>query len=243
MVRNNVSVLVPAYNEEKIIEKGVTEQYLYLKSLQKRSVINLFEILICINGATDRTEDVCRRLSKRYPEVRYFSIKTKGLGIALTEGLKRAKMGIVTFTDAEYETQLDFLIQAVPLMQKYQILNCSRYLTPQPHGASFFRSLLSRSFREFFRVMFKFRFSDIGASKVFRSDAIKILIPHLKMAHASWQMEVMYYSLKYGLKNKEIPINIVIKRPSSESKCEIIKDTFYFFFICLRFGVRNYLGI
>lgn len=243
MVKNNVSVLVPAYNEEKIIENGIIEQYLYLKSLQKKSVIGSFEILICINGSNDRTEEISRRLSKKYPGVRYFSIKAKGFGIALTEGLKRAKMDIITFTDAEYEVQLDFLIQAVPLMKKYQVLNCSRYLTPQPHGSSFFRALFSHGFREFFRLMFKFKFSDIGASKVFRSDAVRELLPHFKRLDASWQIEALYYSLKYKLRVKDIPINIVIKRPASESKCEIFKDTWYFFSTCLRFGIKNYLGI
>lgn len=243
MVKKSVTVLIPAYNEEKMLEKSILEQYAYMKSIKKKSLIGSFEMIICVNASTDKTEEISARLSKKYKEVSYFHIKERGMGIALTEGMKKAKKDIITFTDADYECLLDFLEQAVHLMKDYQVLSCSRYTKKEQHGSSMLRSFLSRGFREFFRLMFKYKFTEAGTVKVFRSDAAKLLIPHLNGYLGNWQMDVLYYSLKYNLRIKEIPLNIRFTRPASEAKVNVLKETWSFFCTGLKYGIKIHLGI
>ncbi len=234
----SLTILIPAYNEEKLLESTVLNLKLYLDALKSKQALSSYEIIICINASTDKTEEIAQKLSSE--EVRYFTIPQKGMGIALTEGLKRAKSQIITFISADGEILLDFIDTALPLMSEYQLLNCSRFITSQPHGSGFVRSFLSQSFREFFRLMFKYKFTEVGSGKVFRRDAADILIPHLRRYDGSWQMDVLYYALKYKLKVSEIPLNVRINRPSSESKAHLLEDSWYFFSTCLKYGVKNW---
>jgi len=243
MIKMDVSVLIPAYNEEKLLEQTALNLYSYLKSLKEKSAISSFEIIICVNGSTDRTEKISKNLSKNHKEILYFSMKQRGFGIALTAGMKRASKNIITFIPADGEFIFDFIERAIPLMDRYQIVNCSRFITKQPHGSNPVRIILSYAFREFFRLMFKYKFSEVGSSKVIRSDAAKILIPHLKGYGGDWQMDVLYYSLKYKLKIDEIPLNIQITRPLSDARISVLKETWRFFHTCLGYGVKIYLRI
>jgi len=243
MSNKEITVLIPAYNEEKLIEKTTLNLKSYLDHLKDEELIDSYEILICVNASTDKTEKISSELADKFPNINYISIKEKGMGIALTEGLKKAQKNIITFVSADDEIIPNFIEHAIPLMGQYQLLNCSRFITKQPHGSSFIRSFLSQSFREFFRLMFKYKFSEVGSVKVFRSDAAKKLIPHLKKYDGSWQMDVLYHALKYRLKIKEIPLNIKINRPSSESKAHLFRDSWSFFKTCLRYGIKLYLKI
>ena len=239
-MENSLTVLIPAYNEEKLLEKTALGLKKYLDSLKEQKIISFYEIIICVNASTDNTEKISKELSQKYPEIIYFHTPKKGMGIALTEGLKRAKNEIITFVSADGEILTDFIEEAVPLMKEYQLLNCSRFLTKQPHGNSFMRSFLSQTFREFFRIMFKYKFTEVGSVKVFRKDAAKILIPHLKRYDGSWQMDVLYHALKNKLKVKEINLKVQINRPSSESKAHLFKDSWSFFKTCLKYGLKIY---
>lgn len=243
MKKMSVSMLIPAYNEEKLLEKTALDLYSYLNSLKKKSAISSFEIIICINGSTDRTEEISKNLSKKHKEILYISMEQRGMGIALTAGMKKASKNIMIFVPADGEFIFDFIGRAIPLMDKYQIINCSRFMTKQPHGSNPIRILLSHAFREFFRLMFKYKFSEVGSSKVIRSDAARILIPHLKGYGGNWHMDVLYYSLKYKFKIKEIPLNIQITRPLSEAKVNLLKETWRFFHTCLGYGIKIYLRI
>ncbi len=237
-MEKSLTVLIPAYNEEKLLEQTVLDLKLYLDALKAKNALNSYEIIICINASTDKTEEIARQLSSL--EIRYFTIPEKGMGIALTEGLKRAKSQIITFISADGEVLPDFIETALPLMQEYQLLNCSRYLIKQPHGSGRIRSALSWIFREYFRLMFRYKFSEVGSGKVFSRDAAEILLPHLKRYDGSWQMDVLYHALKYKLKVSEIPLNVQINRPSSESKAHLLEDSWHFFSTCLKYGVKNW---
>ncbi len=54
----NLSVLVPVYNEEKILKDNTIRLYNHLNRLK---VIKNFEILICDNGSKDRTFDIAKK--------------------------------------------------------------------------------------------------------------------------------------------------------------------------------------
>ena len=66
-----ISVLIPAYNEEKVIQSTVVELNDHLSSLKTREILDSYEIIVCINGTVDRTGEIVERLSffnkrKRY---------------------------------------------------------------------------------------------------------------------------------------------------------------------------------
>ncbi len=206
MLIESITVLIPAYNEEKLIGLTTLELKTYLDSLKSKRIIHSYEIIICINGSTDKTEAIAKNLSKQYAEIKYFSIKEKGMGIALTEGTKRASKDIVTFIAADGEVLNDFIEQAITLLRDYDLVSGSRYLIKsQIRGSNLTRMLLSICFAYFIRIFFSSKLTEVGTIKAFRREKIQKFINQLKRTDPSWQVEILYYSLVNNLKIRELP--------------------------------------
>lgn len=88
-----VSVLIPAYNEEKTIGKT-------LESLQA-SAHKRFEALVIDDGSTDRTGDVVREYAKKDKRIRLVTKTNGGKSTALNLGMREAKNDIVVTIDAD----------------------------------------------------------------------------------------------------------------------------------------------
>jgi cellulose synthase/poly-beta-1,6-N-acetylglucosamine synthase-like glycosyltransferase/spore germination protein YaaH/peptidoglycan/xylan/chitin deacetylase (PgdA/CDA1 family) len=88
-----VSVLVPAFNEEKTIGKT-------LESLQG-STHQRMEILVIDDGSTDRTSEVVRQYAALDSRIRLISKPNGGKATALNIGMREAKNDLVVTIDAD----------------------------------------------------------------------------------------------------------------------------------------------
>jgi glycosyltransferase involved in cell wall biosynthesis len=87
-----ISIIIPAYNEEKYIShclESITAQK-YRREL--------FEVILVDNASTDRTAEVAARA---FPGVKLIHEPRKGLTIAYNRGAKEAKGDILAFVDAD----------------------------------------------------------------------------------------------------------------------------------------------
>ena len=100
MSDKKVSVIVPAYNEEKTIEKVLN---VLISS-------DIPDEVICVNdGSTDNT---LNEIKKYKDDIVIINIKeNKGKGNALAEGIKRARGDILLFLDADLTTLSDTHLQ------------------------------------------------------------------------------------------------------------------------------------
>lgn len=96
-----VSVVVAAYNTEKYIAKC-------LGSLQKQTYTD-FEVIVVVDGATDKTFDICEAFSKQ--DSRFVTVyrKNGGLAAARNTGLERCTAEYVTFVDSDDYVSSDYL--------------------------------------------------------------------------------------------------------------------------------------
>lgn len=100
----SVSIIVPAYNEERNIGGTIRA----LKRLDYPA--NLKEIIVVDDGSTDST---CR-IAKGFKGIRVLRQKNRGKGSALNLGLKHARGDIVGCVDADTSPMHDALRKAVP---------------------------------------------------------------------------------------------------------------------------------
>lgn len=103
-----VSVIIPAFNEEKVI--GST-----LESLVSQKTKKKFEVIVVDNNSTDKTASVVKSFSKKLNLV-LVTEKRKGRGRARYEGFEKAKGDILFTTDADTilpENWIDELSEAL----------------------------------------------------------------------------------------------------------------------------------
>ncbi|TLN03920.1 glycosyltransferase family 2 protein, partial [bacterium] len=96
-----LSIVIPAYNEEKgIIE--IMERVLTIRESLKEVGVDEMELLVVNDGSRDRTAEVAGEVASKYDGVRIISHpRNRGYGAALKTGFAQAKGELVGFLDAD----------------------------------------------------------------------------------------------------------------------------------------------
>lgn len=107
-----VSLIIPAYNEEKYIEKT-------LKSVKNQSYKKM-EIIVVDNNSTDKTNEI----AKKYAD-KVVVEKRKGVSKARNRGAKEAKGEILIFVDADTQLEKKCVENIVKAFMKDRDLVCA----------------------------------------------------------------------------------------------------------------------
>ncbi len=118
-----LSVIIPAYNEEKRILKTLERITEYLAAQSYA-----WEILVVIDGAHDATASIVSEYIKRNPKVRLIDRKkNKGKGYTVREGILAVTGTIRLFADADNSTDIGHFDKMKPLFDSgYDIVIASR---------------------------------------------------------------------------------------------------------------------
>ena len=102
MLKPKVSILIPAYNAEKLVHKAIDSALV--------QTYDNIEVIVINDGSTDDTWRVLQKCQKQYPQkVRIFSQKNKGLGATRNVLLEKAKGDYVVNLDADDWLKPDYV--------------------------------------------------------------------------------------------------------------------------------------
>ena len=192
-----ISIVIPSHNEEKRIRRTLETYGNFFSDKKKNRKIRNFEILVVINNTKDRTEEVIKEFSKKYPEIRYLNFKPGGKGFAITEGFKDAlkrNNEIIGFIDADMSTcpeSFYALIKALEKNRGVEGVIANRWdkrsiISPKQ---SLFRRFISRGYNLIVRTLFFFPYADTQCgAKVFRREVLEGNIN--KIISSQWNFDV-----------------------------------------------------
>jgi len=207
MKRKTLSVIIPAYNEEKTIDK-------VLEAVAKAEVSISKEVIIVNDGSTDSTKETVENFLKnsKYKKDIKFRLINKpngGKGSAVKLGFKEATGDIVLIQDADLEynpNEYQQLIEPI-LSGEHKVVYGSRQLNKKNKGystLSFYLGGLSVTLLT--NLLYFSRLTDEPTCyKVFHSDVIKNI--EIKGNKFEWEPEVTAKILKRGIKIHEVPIS------------------------------------
>ena len=96
-----LSIVIPAYNEEKGIAE-IMNRVLGVKNDLAQAGVQEMELLVVNDGSRDHTAEVAQQLGEAHPDVRVISHpKNRGYGAALKTGFSAAKGELIGFLDAD----------------------------------------------------------------------------------------------------------------------------------------------
>ena len=205
-----VSIIMPAYNEEKRIGKTLEAYSSYFNKQRKNKKLN-YEILVVINNTKDKTEEIVKEHIKKNPSIRYLNFKRGGKGFAVIEGFKDAlkrENYMVGFVDADMATSPDEYAKLIFSIKYCDGAIASRYI----EGAKLFPKqsiqsiIASRIYNALIRIllMIPYRDTQCGA-KIFKRVAIESALPYLSMSKWAFDIDLLYNIRKRGFKINEIP--------------------------------------
>ncbi len=96
-----LSWIIPAYNEERRIEKTVREVDVYLRS---KNFADGYEIIVVDAHSKDRTSDIVKNLKSSVSNLSLLRVDNRGKGWAVKKGMLEASGDIRLFSDADNST-------------------------------------------------------------------------------------------------------------------------------------------
>ena len=235
-----ISLIVPCYNEEANIQKGVLDKIGNFTQNDQR----FSEVIIVDDGSNDSSKKVIKnKYLKTYSKFRLLENSHQGKAFAVLTGIKQAKGDYVMFTDIDLATPID---EAEKLIVKIknggQIVIGSRNNSRE--GAPLMRKIMAKGFIIIRNIIIGLRGvkdTQCGFKLFERKPALKI-ISKLQVFHdrriakdssvsAGFDIEFIFLGQKLGYKIIEVPVvwrhvetkNVNFIRDSLETLIDIFK--------------------
>jgi len=214
----SLSVIFPAFNEEKNIENTLLNSIDYMNSRFKD-----FEIIVVDDGSTDGTSILVKKYTNKYPTI---ILKTHdrnyGYGQALKTGFDIANKQFIFFMDSDGQFDISDIDNFVNHISNSKVIIGYRYNRADPIN----RKINTFLYHLYLRTIFRLRVKDVDcAFKIFPRDAyLKIkpiqsegtffsaeLLTKFKKADYTFiKIPVNHYPRKYGSQTGA-NINVILK--------------------------------
>lgn len=204
----HLSIVIPAYNEERRIARTLGETFDYLDQQPYSS-----EILVVDDGSSDLTEEVVLSFKPRAGD-RLRLVKNpgnKGKGYAVRNGMLQAKGEIVLFCDADMSTPPGEIAKVIEPIEndRYDVVFGSRAIAGSriEERQSAVREAIGRVGNLLLQTLTGLRFRDTQCGfKAFRRSAAQSAFSRQRIDGFGFDPEVLYIAQKQGWRLLETPV-------------------------------------
>ena len=212
-----LSVIIPCYNEEKLVKKTISE---VLKAI-KFCKIKKYGIIFIDDGSKDRSLEIVKKIFKKSRKIRiYKNEKNFGIGYNFFKGVSKSKEKYLILIPSdnshpasEISKILKFTNSEYDIVTTYYSNNDQR---------SFFRNLFTLIYTPFLNFLYGTNFPYFNGLTLYKLKDLKNL--KFKNSSFSYQIEIFVYLFhKYNLKAKVIPT--ILKDRKKHSKAFRLKNS------------------
>ena len=231
---SSISIVIPAYNEEKRLPATLETVLDYLAA---RSWTR-WEILVVDDGSRDSTAAVARQFESAHPgRVRLLQNPgNRGKGYAVRHGMLEAAGEWMLFTDSDLSAPIEEVdkLLAAAHGRGAAVAIGSRALDRSLIGVhqSWFRETAGRLFNLFMRVMTGLPFMDTQCGfKLFEARAAREIFRRQRIERWGFDAEVLFIARKLGFRAIEVPVRW---NHSEGTKISMLRDSLNMFLDLLR---------
>ncbi len=199
----NISVIIPALNEEKALPRVLADLQCTLRAHSGAPLhIERFEIIVADNGSTDRTAELARAAA-----VKVLMASRKGYGSACLAGLAAlpAETDVVLFMDGDYSDYAGDIPRLLEPIRKGEAdfvlgervtLGEAALSVQQRFGNALACTLMKLVYGHLYR--------DLGPFRAIRRSSLESL--RMQDPGFGWTIEMQIKAIKKGLKIQEVPV-------------------------------------
>lgn len=219
--RKLLSVIVPAYKQEKTIQKDIQSIQSVLEQIRYD-----YELIVVVDGEIDNTYKEAKKLEN--DKIHVIGYETNhGKGYAVRFGMARSKGDIIAFIDSGMELNPNGLSM---LLEHFEWYDADIIVGSKRHPVSkvdypLDRKIISKCAQLFTRLLFGFNISDTQAGiKFFKRDVLEKVLPRLIVKHFAFDIEVLAVAKYLGFKRiYEAPIELNFDKIGSSVSTNLIK--------------------
>lgn len=199
-----LSIIIPAYNEEDRLGPSLAK---YASFYEGRG--EPVEILVVVNGSSDRTEEVARAFAAGHPIVRVLVEPRKvGKGGAILIGFRAAEGEAVGFADADASTPPAAFQDLVDHLGDAGAIIATRW-HPESRvwpRQTVRRRIASRLFNGVVQLLFGLGLRDTQCgAKIIRRAAIQRVLPHIGVTRWAFDVDLLFQLHRAGYRIVEWP--------------------------------------
>lgn len=215
-----LSIIIPAYNEERTIAETIQ----VLSSFFKKKAAD-FELIVISDGSRDKTYDVAKSLAE--DRVRVFSYpENRGKGHTLRYGFGKSRGDPVIFFDAGLNfppAQIEDFVEQLGRGGVGLVVGSKRH----PHSKvdyPWHRRLVSFGAQTLVRFLFGLGVTDTQVGlKAFRRNVLERIIPLCLVKRYAFDIELLALAHHGGFKIEEAPVDLNLKFSTAASLDSIWK--------------------
>lgn len=194
-----LSVFFPFWNEEKNIEKVVTNAIPVVES-----VAHKWEIILVDDGSSDKTLEIAKSLAKNHRNLKVVShLPNRGYGAALKEGFQNAKYKYIVFTDGDGQFNIAEITKFIEKIHSADIVMGHR----KKRRDNFIRHILMIMLKVWDFIFFGFYYRDIDCGfKMFKKKPLESIMP-LRSEGAMITTEILAKAKRKNLKIAEVEVS------------------------------------
>lgn len=225
----SLSVVVPAFDEEKRLPPMLDEALEFLEKRQKSNKQFTYEIIVVSDGSRDQTVNVAQEYVKRWGsnKVRVLDLKpNRGKGGAVRLGVFSSRGAVILFADADGATKFADLAKLEASLEKIVkddyaksqkkvssalalVVGSRSHLEDESLATrSWIRNLLMHGFHF---IVWAFAVRSIRDTqcgfKLFTRSAADVLFSSVHVERWAFDVELLYLAEKFGIPMDEIPVN------------------------------------
>ena len=219
-----LSIVIPAYNEERRLPGTLEQVFAFLQEQSYTS-----EVLVVENGSSDHTFEIAQKFAKRYEELYAFREGQRGKGNAVRRGMLEARGEYRFLCDADLSMPIAEVNKFLPpVLENIDIAIASRevpgavrYNEPQ------YRHLTGRIFNNLIRLLVLPNLQDTQCGfKCLRAEVVEEIFRYQTISGWSFDVEILYIAQRKGYQIREIPIHWYF---SADTKISILHDSWQMF--------------
>ena len=217
-----LSVIIPAYNEERRLPNTLEQLCTFLDAQPFTS-----EVLIVENGSQDHTLEIAKAFAKSCSRVRVFQNTKRGKGLAVQLGMREARGIYRLMADVDFSMPVPEINRFIPPgLTDFDIAIASREAPGAVrYNEPLYRHIIGRGYNILIRLLALPGLQDTQCGfKCFRGEVADDLFDYQTLPGWSFDVELLYIARLHGYRIVEIPIPWYF---NSESKVSVLRDSLH----------------
>ncbi len=193
-----LSVIVPAYRQEKTINRDLRRIEAVLKKIRFD-----YEMICVVDGEMDKTFKEAKKVkSKKIQVVGY--TKNRGKGYAVRYGMAKARGELIAFIDAGMDIDpqgIHLLLEHMLWYDSDVIVGSIRHSASRVLSYPLRRKIYSRSYHFLTRILFGLQITDSQRGlKIFKREVLEKVLPRLLVKEFAFDIEILAVAHRLGFR-------------------------------------------
>lgn len=227
MTSPDLSIIIPAYNEETLILRTLDGIRTYLATRPEQ-----YEIIVVDDGSQDRTAESVREWQRCNPVDVHLLVnsRNRGKGFSIRRGVSESRGEFVIFTDADLPYELDAIAKFLQALRNGSDLAVGSRVLPgsQVKGVPVVRFFSGQIFSLMVQTVLFSGLPDTQCGfKSFKASAAREIFRRLTIDGFGFDVEMLFVARKRKLAIQPVAVRMIDHR--HRSRVRLIADSFKMF--------------